>query len=579
VSRSTRVDRFRCFGKGDRRPVTRCLWVVSLLFGMLSQSAVAQIAWELSPYRVSIRMAFSDVPELNAAVRQDSMKSMARQASAVFGAIWRTKVELAPDAWKPTMLARIEALRADMVTLDDPLPDKILAVAVVGVPGGLRVVAREFDRRILTWRKPVRHVVRQIALLDEITFQTVVEAFGPLARIEFLEHDRVRLHLRASSLPAGDPTMEQIEVGDVWRPFARRSERRGHSVQRGIRVIDWTFLVIEQVDRTGAVCRVVSGLRHPFGLRRSGRIEYLALPIRTDSAPTRLRLRSRSDPDLPLAGYDVFVRNAATAALEPLGRTDWNGEITIPPSYHASSVQTKTTGTDSAGHDALPRGEVIGSAVRLLEVRSSGETLTRFPIVAGFRPAVTANIADDAVRIQVQGFLLEIEDELVDVVARRQILMARVTRRLKADKIDEAGRFLDQLKQLPDRQQLLDEIRRVERTSVSKDPLVRARIARQFKKTKDLLARFLDPKPVNRLQSEYDHATRKRRAAGRASSTAPIREMALPPRRWEGCRNAYRLVTHRVFKLDRAAVQGDSGRKCETTSVFAVPDDRMSGSR
>ncbi|MFV2065916.1 MAG: hypothetical protein ACC645_02980 [Pirellulales bacterium] len=535
---ATQGRRIRDFGAAGRYRPARLLLGISVLLGTFSQLAMAQIAWESSPYRVSILVAFGDAAELSQEVQQDTLLAIAQQARAVFGAMWQTKVDMAPDAWKSAMLSHIDLLSPGMVQSDESMPDKIVAVAVTVVPGGLSVVAREFDGRTFMWRKPARHIVRQPTLLAEITFQSILEAFGPLARIEFHENDRVSLHFRAAGLPAGDPTAVQLRIGDVLRPIVRKNGPSGQPVQRAIRIIDWTYLVVEKVDRKSLLCRVVSGLRHPFGLRRRGRVEYLALPIRTDATPIRLQLRSRNDSDLPLAGYDVLVRNEETSVWESLGRTDWNGEITIPPNDRSASASPQTAPaashdgrtlphdgvlgsaqntdpntTPAASHDGrtLPHDRVLGSALRMLEVRSGGGPLARFPVVTGLHSTVTAKIVDDAVRIQVQGFLMEIEDELVDVVARRQILMEHVSRRLETDKIDEAGLYLDQLKQLPDRQHLLGRMRRMERTSVSKDPLVQAKIERLFEKTRNLLARFLDPKPVNRLQSEYDRATRKRR--------------------------------------------------------------------
>jgi len=215
-----------------------------------------------------------------------------------------------------------------------------------------------------------------------------------------------------------------------------------------------------------------------------GRIEQFALLIKTPSRPAQLLLRDRAAPERPLVDYLVYARDPGSSKTVLLGKTDAIGSITVMPGP---------------------------GRLRMIYVRNGASLLARVPVVPGWQPVVTVQIFDDAARIRAEGFLAAIQARLMDVVARREILITRVRHLLEAGDLDAAQEQLDQLQNLPNRQRFLQEIAQQQQRNTPSDPQLAARVERLFDATKKLLAQFLDPRQINKLQSEYDRARRAKK--------------------------------------------------------------------
>ena len=76
---------------------------------------------------------------------------------------------------------------------------------------------------------------------------------------------------------------------------------------------------------------------------------------------------------------------------------------------------------------------------------SSGRAtpLARLPLVPGLVPRVTAAVVDYDAELQVAGQVSQLEDRLTDLVARREVLMGRIRRRLQGGKLEQAALLLD----------------------------------------------------------------------------------------------------------------------------------------
>jgi hypothetical protein len=379
------------------------------------------------------------------------------------------------------------ALADDLFQADWNRLDKVLLTGIDTVTGGYRITVRDFDCHTRFWSPPVVRVVRQSIMLPPAVFRTVLDTFAPLVRIEFDRDQQVVLRPRAAGLPVRDPAFHLIEEGDVFVPIVRRNDRDGNPLPGGIQPVPWTFLTVKQLGPDGIVCTPHTGLRSPLRVRVRGRIEQLALPVRVVPAASRLVLRERVDGNRPLTGYEVLARDPGTDVTIPLGRTDHRGAIRIEP-----------------GRDP----------VRILYVRNGYSLLARLPIVPGWQSEVVANLPDDRAGLSAERFLAGLQDSLVDLVARRAILITRIRRQLRAGNLDGAKEQLDELQRLPNRQRFLQMVAQQQQRSVSNDPEVRARIEQIFDTTKRLLVNYLDPRPINQLQSEYDRARRARSTDG-----------------------------------------------------------------
>jgi hypothetical protein len=250
----------------------------------------------------------------------------------------------------------------------------------------------------------------------------------------------------------------------------------------GIQVVPWTYLEVGEADGEPLAARIHSGNRRPFGVRRLGRVEQVAIALRAEPARTILRLHSRTAPDKPLVGYEVFAQQPGDEGVTQLG---W---------------------TDRAGKLAIPSGE---NRVRMLYLKNGGQLLARFPIVPGAQPQIDVPLPDDDPRLAAEARLAALREELIDVVARRNILMARARQKIKQKDFNAAQKLLGDADQLPGRSQFNLTLSTTARTIRSKDPQIQRRIDQLVEATQTVMNQYLDLRPLNELRDELRAAQRK----------------------------------------------------------------------
>ena len=90
--------------------------------------------------------------------------------------------------------------------------------------------------------------------------------------------------------------------------------------------------------------------------------------------------------------------------------------------------------------------------MRVLLVKSGGMIMAKLPLLPGLSPVALAQMPDDQRRLQVEGLVAGFQEELVDTIARRQVLMSRVRLRMKAGKMADAKQLFEQLRRLRSQQ-------------------------------------------------------------------------------------------------------------------------------
>jgi cell division septation protein DedD len=135
-------------------------------------------------------------------------------------------------------------------------------------------------------------------------------------------------------------------------------------------------------------------------------------------------------------------------------------------------------------------------------------------------------VADEDVRLALEGYLSSVSDRVVDVVARREILIARARNRMTDGKLVEAEQFFGELRRLPTREQIAQEISEERDRNTSGDPAVQAKLNKLVTESQKTLRRFLDPVPIEKLRTELNQAARNPPAA---SAPAPAATPEAPP--------------------------------------------------
>ncbi len=200
-----------------------------------------------------------------------------------------------------------------------------------------------------------------------------------------------------------------------------------------------------------------------------------------------LQLVARDAPGSePLEGYAVFARPpvaeeaSASASSQRLGLTDWRGMLRIE-------------------RDASP--------LRILYVKNGRQLLARLPLVPGAEPTQTMALPGDDERLEAEAFVRGMENRVMDLVARREILAARIRARIRDGKVAEARQYLEEAKRLPakdDFEALLVSHRQSGATTG--DPRQVQRIDQMLSGARILLARHLNPQLIVQLEREVEAA-------------------------------------------------------------------------
>lgn len=479
------------------RPSPLGLLCVGCIVWAAAMRADAQTVWELTPYRIEVILATGRSPELTDPLRADLSEGLLARVDALIGAAWDAGLTDAPPALERALVRDFETVTTEMLeqalspnakaspealapseaesppeeeTFDLDALDKVILLAVLPGESGYRVIARELDVRTRQWNTAVTVPVWQAAKLSDAAFRAVSSAFAPLARIVAVDKKQVTLRLRAAGLPTRDETIVPVAPGQVFRPVVRHNDRNGKL--RAATPIPWTFLAVDAVAQAELQCTLHTGIRTPLSGRRRGRFEQLALAVVPPGKPTRLVLQSRTDPDEVLIGYDVFSHPPGSKSTELVGRTDRQGAVVIPPTEQP---------------------------LRVLLVKNGGEFLGRLPLVPGVEADVVAAIANDDQRLEAEGFITGLQEELIDLVTRREVLLAQASRQLEEKKYDEAEKLIRQLQSLEGRDDFALHMTQEEKKVFSADRLIQAKIDAMFSKTRKLVAEYLDELAIDQL--------------------------------------------------------------------------------
>jgi hypothetical protein len=435
-----------------------------LLIAACPARALAQAAWEYTPYHSIVWLALEPVPQLPQSLVASLGDSVASRSRATWGGVLHVQVETPPVALQSFLLNDLDTITADAVAASASREaleaDKLYLTASAYRAGAIVVRVRELDCRT---RQLGPVVQRTCATIDELPLalcDALSESFTPLARIEQVDDRTLVARLRAAGLIENPASPALIEPGMVLRPVIRRNDRAGLPAKGGIQPIPWSFLTVEKRRDAILDCTLRSGYRAAIPPRGGARIERLALLVRPRHESTTLVLRSRSDADKPLVGYEIHRRLKDGDKTELLGITDDRGSLVVPPGD--GSLET-------------------------LVVKNGKQLLARLPLVPGYDQTLTASVVDDEGRLAAEGFVAALSSRVLDLVARREILAARIRARVKEGKTDDAQRLLDEFRKLETRTDLNRELDRFRQQVATNDKQTQQRIDKVFTDAQKLL--------------------------------------------------------------------------------------------
>lgn len=455
------------------------------------------VAWELRPYVCRVSVFFGNDAELPAAFRHEVTLELAACADRFLGQLWSAEVR--EEEWlRPASeigLNRIDTatLPADLVSSD---LDKLFLLTVETRGGGYRLAGREWDSITKRLDAVVARTVVERSELPRELFALLRDLFQPIYQLESKDKQKqtVSVTLRGGHLRPSDPDSFPLRPGQFLQPFYRLLNR--DLVPDRLQFVPWTLIYIEQVDLAHGSGKIVSGLRTPLAAKRKRRVEPLAIALRLQGDSTEVTLLSRPPDSRPLVGLEVDVLPAEEPKVA-------EGEAPSPP---LQKMYSNRRGAFSL----LKRPD---NPYVWLRVRSGQHILARLPFVPGLTPTLSAELPDDSVRLSVEGSVSLMQADLVDLVARRALLMAAARKYSKDRKWDNAKAALTQLAQLPSLDSFTRELLAVRQTSLEsarkqKDGATELRIKKLCDETADLIKHYLDNEKVKTLSEEVDELKR-----------------------------------------------------------------------
>lgn len=498
-----------------RRPhlprLVAILVVVAVVACVQPARARARQTWEYSPYRVHVWLAVRPSAGLPEYVQSQIIRQLRLETRIHAGATWQLSAEKAPRAISSTLVTMLDSVAVDQIATaaaDALSHDKLMLLTVRQEQGDYLIACRELDCRTRSFGLSFHARTLQLPHLAKGCARLVARAFAPLVRVEESRGRTAMARVRAGGLVHRDHCVSLVGEGDTFRTVIRRNDRSGKPKPEGIKEIRWTYVVVRERQRQPYLwrCDVFSALRSPLTGRSSARIEKLGLRARPVSSSTRLKLVARSEPLHPLEGYEVFAKKPLSRDSDEkdvatrLGLTDWRGTIEVPP------------------------GE---TPLRLVYVKNGTHLIARLPIVPGYLPRVTAEIPSDDKRLEVEAFVKGMENTVMDLVAQREILAARIERRIDQGKLESARKLLDEMKSLLTRNQLEKMLVNRQQTILdSADQRQQQRIDRLLSGTRILLNKYLSPDRLVALERRMQQAERASNAAGTDASIAETEAIA-----------------------------------------------------
>jgi hypothetical protein len=306
------------------RPLVAALLVLACVASTPLPGATVDRYWEYTPYNVQMVI----VLDTSTPVRQRLAESMPRELDArarvAYGALWKLSTRVANGADGVAWGRGLELVPADQLAKVRSACDKLLLVVIRETIEGYEVSGTEYDCLLELWGTTVRNSTSDLATVEELAFAAVLDVFSPVAQFNTMGEDRekVEIRFRGSALPRSAQSVDSGFPQQILKPFTREVDREGLPLEEGINPVNWTYLAVDSPgeDKNLVTATVYSHARSPFGARRRGRVEQLALAVKPRGEVTQLRLHSGADANMSLAGFEVHRQNVGEKDTKLIGK-------------------------------------------------------------------------------------------------------------------------------------------------------------------------------------------------------------------------------------------------------------------
>lgn len=443
----------------------------------------------LDPYRIQVRVSWPVAPAFTGNRAALLGNEVHRDLSARFRQMWVLDCATASSEERQTSHSLHHAVADEWTARHvDAGLDKVIH-AVVEQQGQLLTVSA------LEWCASSQSVSPLVQLetsdprnLPGLVADAVSRAFRPLGQIEVSEGTKLEFQIRAGEFPPQDPSLAPFQVGQYLVPFMRYLGKKREVLK--VQQVPWTYLKVEERDRSRVKVEVKSAFKQPIaGARR--RVEVMVMLLRPSWQESEILVYPRNGKPTPLVGYHCDVVDRLPTTEDPVPERDVyytsrNGTITVP----------------------VPEGDPL----RYLIVHSGQSVLARLPFLPGTAPRLDVEVPNDRARLSVEGEVSLLQGELIDIVATREVTMARARAAAKKQdwtSVDKFGQQIDKLPTLAEFQTRIEtlQLKAVYQAQQAKDRAAESRIKQLCGKVIESAQTHLDPGKIAEFRGQI-RATR-----------------------------------------------------------------------
>ncbi|MBS0201616.1 MAG: hypothetical protein JSS49_01865 [Planctomycetes bacterium] len=465
-------------------PLAKCLVPLAIALRVFvdCQASMAgssdDLPLELRPYRVNLQIAFDGIDQ-SPSSRSGLIQNTRNAAGRCLGAQWVMDVSEA-DWLQPVSaegLSRLTLSGLQERVAQDADFDVWLVAGVTSRGSGWRIDVRCWQPEFNLDSPPVGAETVDRLDIPLVLLRLCHQAFRPIGLVDGVDGDNVGVLLRAGGVQVPDESFALSANATTFAPVLA-SRKRDRSIER-LMPIPWTLLATE--ERTGArlKCHLHSGLRSPIGGKQRGRVETVAIAVKSHHGSTVLDLATQSKPSLALVAHRVELRDSSTIRAADAKDKD----------EHLLQVLL----TDRRGRVTIPH---VGDTVVWLFAYSGRNLLARVPILPGAESTMRLEVRDDSARLEAESDLYMLQGQLIETVAARTSATTRIRSAIKKNDKRSALNAVEDLKKLPDVQNFLDRVTAIRVPSVKvakarKDRAGEVRINRMCDDMSDLIRQYL----------------------------------------------------------------------------------------
>ncbi len=440
------------------------------------------LPFDEEPYRIRAVFSFSG-DALSSRLREAVLRRFRSHAAAFVGDAWQVETRDASAELDALSAAAIESLDDARVGPYAEGQDKLFVFGVRAAGDRFILAAREFDTALGRWGPVFQGTAREPAQIARELLLLAARMFSPLAQVDSGDARRLTIRVKAGRLPALDPAavdprarypvaLQFIDKGTLFRGVRTVLNEEGEVT--GIRPIAWTFYETDHQQGSLVTCNVISALTSSIPALPRDANEVQLIAARTAGGSTELRVVYDADQS-PLAAMDVEVLTDRRSGVSlPLGTTDLDGRIAIPSSRQGPGLVT-------------------------VFVRHGRDTMARVPVLPGAGEEPDLAIHPDAVRLDIEGRVVAVQEQIIDEVARRKIFEMQIKKAIEKKLWKEGDQMLKMLKASPSHDAVMAKLADARKYAarLRGDKPQTPKVLRMFSETEDIIEAYLK-------QDEFD---------------------------------------------------------------------------